>query len=491
MKKLLFLYIIFFQTFLYACATCQLMIPTADVSLDLKIDNKKLTNIHVEWKFSDIYSDEILKQYDKNQNDVLDKKELNSILQAKLDYLIPKDMLTELEYAKYDDLGSTDLVVEYKNFDLKMTGGFLVFSYDSIVDLYIEDKLSLSFLFEDDEAYFSFIVSSITSNKSEVHYEENLYLFSASIFFSYVSFDSLKENAQQNKEKEKNKEEKKQRTIDVIKEKTKAKVDEIKKQKIVEDENLQVNLLKSTISEVKSLFESIKDEKNPLSYLLLLFFAYVYGLIHALGPGHGKTLVGSYFLSNERSYSKALFISLAIGLVHTFSAFLLTLIIYFIVDTFLAQFIDESILYTTKISALMIIAIALYLIYKKYKAYQAISDLSVYELGSQIHAQTCACNSCKVENDSTDAALIISAGVIPCPGTVTIFIFSLSLGLYYAGFLAALVMSLGMSTVIFVSALLSVAIRKKTSNSNSNIKKYLEYVSLFIILVLGLFLLIA
>ena len=86
-------------------------------------------------------------------------------------------------------------------------------------------------------------------------------------------------------------------------------------------------------------------------------------------------------------------------------------------------------------------------------------------------------------------ALIISAGIIPCPGTVTIFIFSLSLGLYYAGFLSALVMSLGMSTIIFFSAILSVLIRKKTSETNSNLKMYLEYGSLFIILILGFVLL--
>ena len=104
---------------------------------------------------------------------------------------------------------------------------------------------------------------------------------------------------------------------------------------------------------------------------------------------------------------------------------------------------------------------------------------------------TCSCASCKVDANSTDAALIISAGIIPCPGTVTIFIFALSLGLYYAGFLSALVMSLGMSTVIFFSALLSVAIRKKSSGLNEKVKKYLEYASLGIILILGVVLLFA
>jgi len=45
MGKLIFGYFFLFQTLLFGCATCQLMIPTAEVHLDLKIENNKLTNI--------------------------------------------------------------------------------------------------------------------------------------------------------------------------------------------------------------------------------------------------------------------------------------------------------------------------------------------------------------------------------------------------------------------------------------------------------------
>ncbi len=463
-----------FQVVLYGCATCQLMIPTADVNLELKADKKKLTNIFVKWTFSDLYSDEITNQYDKNNNEKLDDDELKVILNAMLDYLIPKSMLTKMIYTEYaDDENSSIVKAKYRNFNVKMVDKILVFSYDAEINVDVKDKSTLSFLFEDDESYFSFIVSSLGIDGAELYHNQNLYLFTASVFFKYLPFEPQQEVVKKSQEENQTKPQK------------------IEETNSVKNESIQENLLKSSITKIKTLFESIKDEKNPFTYMFLLFFAYIYGVIHALGPGHGKTLVGSYFLSNERSYSKALYISLAIGIVHTFSAFLLTLIIYFVVDTFLAKFMDNSIYYTTKISALIIISIALYLIYQKYKAYKQIKKASSYSFSVNPHVESCSCNSCKVDNNSTDMALIISAGIIPCPGTVTIFIFSLSLGLYYAGFLSALVMSLGMSTIIFFSALLSVAIRKKTSNSYSNLKKYLEYGSLIIILILGLFLLLA
>lgn len=461
MKKII-IYIFAFQTILLGCATCQLMVPTAELKIDLNIEKKTVTAIHVEWHFSDLYSNEILTQYDKNKNGIFDEKELKVILKAKLDYLIPKEMLTKITYAS--DEQSSQIKPKYKNFNLKTVNGILVFSYDAIVDLTVADKSMLSLVFEDDEAYFGFIITELNIAQSELYHTKNLYLFTGSLFFSYTPLEPIQEVKTINKE-------------------------EIQ---ITPKESVQENILKRSITKIKSLFESIKDEKNPLTYMLLLFFAYIYGLIHALGPGHGKTLVASYFLSHDKSYAKALFISLSIGVVHTFSAFLLTLLIYFIVDSFLAQFLDNAVFYTTKISALIIISIALYLFYKKIKAYKELKKVqkkAAFTFSATPHVATCGCSSCKVENSSTDMALIISAGIIPCPGTITIFIFSLSLGLHYAGFLSALIMSLGMSTIIFLSALLSVALRKKTSNGNGNIKKYLEYTSLSIILALGILLL--
>lgn len=461
MKKII-IYIFAFQTILLGCATCQLMVPTAELKIDLNIEKKTVTAIHAEWHFSDLYSNEILTQYDKNKNGIFDEKELKVILKAKLDYLIPKEMLTKITYAS--DEQSSQIKPKYKNFNLKTVNGILVFSYDAIVDLTVADKSMLSLVFEDDEAYFGFIITELNIAQSELYHTKNLYLFTGSFFFSYTPLEPIQEVNTINKE-------------------------EIQ---ITPKESVQENILKKSITKIKSLFESIKDEKNPLTYMLLLFFAYIYGLIHALGPGHGKTLVASYFLSHDKSYAKALFISLSIGVVHTFSAFLLTLLIYFIVDSFLAQFLDNAVFYTTKISALIIISIALYLFYKKIKAYKELKKVqkkAAFTFSATPHVATCGCSSCKVENSSTDMALIISAGIIPCPGTITIFIFSLSLGLHYAGFLSALIMSLGMSTIIFLSALLSVALRKKTSNGNGNIKKYLEYTSLSIILALGILLL--
>ncbi|HHS92172.1 MAG TPA: hypothetical protein ENK82_02380 [Campylobacterales bacterium] len=73
---------------------------------------------------------------------------------------------------------------------------------------------------------------------------------------------------------------------------------------------------------------------------------------------------------------------------------------------------------------------------------------------------------------------------------MTIFIFTLSLGVYWVGFLSAVFMSLGMSLIIFIAAYLSLKVRKTTMGSD-RVRKILDYGSLVFILGLGVLLLIA
>ena len=480
MKKVLLLFLLF-QSLLFGCAACQLMTPTAEVQLKLNIEKTKLKSINVRWIFADSFVQTLLLQYDKNDNAQLDTDELKEIKTSMLEYLLTDEitMATQLKFASNAEVEAVLRKLKFTNFVISMQDNNLILTFDINENIKIQNNALLSLSFNDPNNFFAFIVTDVELNSKEFSYEPNLYLFSASLVFkekalinSYEKEEIIPKATEDNETKE------------------------IQKLAPSTGKSQQENLLIESLNKVKELFTSIKDETNPLTYLTLLLFAYVYGLIHALGPGHGKTLVASYFLSNERSYTKALFVSLAIGVVHTFSAFILTLIIYFGVNSFLSQFMQDSVTLTTKISALIIIAIALYLIVKKYRAYRVMNKLTannsvLMNFSKTPHPSTCGCGSCTVEESSTDFALIVSAGIIPCPGTTTIFIFALSLGLYFAGFLAALTMSLGMSTIIYASALLSVSIRQKTSLRKGNLKKYLEYSSLGVILILGVLLFLA
>jgi len=68
----------------------------------------------------------------------------------------------------------------------------------------------------------------------------------------------------------------------------------------------------------RSLATGVKSLKidNPLDgAITLALLSFVYGLLHAVGPGHGKTIISSYVIANEETVRRGVIISfIAAGL---------------------------------------------------------------------------------------------------------------------------------------------------------------------------------
>jgi len=60
---------------------------------------------------------------------------------------------------------------------------------------------------------------------------------------------------------------------------------------------------------------------------------------------------------------------------------------------------------------------------------------------------------------------VLTAGIIPCPGTVLLFVYAFLLKTYFAVILASISISLGMALVIFASSFLGVSLNKASSKS--------------------------
>lgn len=86
-----------------------------------------------------------------------------------------------------------------------------------------------------------------------------------------------------------------------------------------------------------------------------------------MGPGHGKSLAFSYFMSNKSSYTRAFIISQLAAFIHIIGALILVLISVFLISTFLNSFVDDSIKMITKLTAVFIMLLAVFILYKKNK----------------------------------------------------------------------------------------------------------------------------
>ncbi len=259
-----------------------------------------------------------------------------------------------------------------------------------------------------------------------------------------------------------------------------------------------ISLLDEFIAKIKESLLEVEKGEDKYAIFFLLFASFVYGLIHALGPGHGKALAFSYFSSRKNTYFQAFTISFFTAFIHIVGALILVSISIFIIEEIFSSFLDDSISYITKVSAVLIILLSLYILYRKLKN------------------KSCACSGCNIQDNpntkfvvnkdknqfvlkSTDKIhqksdvktqnlfFVLTAGLVPCSGTVVLFVYAFILETYFAVFLASIFISLGMGIVIFASSFLGVSLYK-VSNKSSRITNILEIASPIVMCLLGVFL---
>jgi len=467
------------QSYLYACTLCATDIPKVFVDTTITYDSQN-THFDIKWEFHKEFI-AALSQYDINENDIWDEDEKEMIKESLVTYLEKLHYLTDIEYKHSKKLTKQKFIqsINPTLSNLSFPGEKMVYHYKFSLPFILKNNYNLYIGFSDIGDNFSFTVRNILVNNYPDTFSLDKTLINAKIRFNNGTTSKIE-------------------TLPLIKEDGSLDpMEKIEKLEIKQQSYLEILSSKLTQLKIKlkALLEDIKETNNILSYLWLLIFSFLYGILHAIGPGHGKSLVGSYFINQNKSYLKAFSISFLIGMVHTFSAFILTLILYYSLNFVFNSTLTNISQIATKISAVIIILIAIYLIYKKFqKTPQMKFNIKTTAKTSLLspkvtHQKTlsCGCSSCKTT--STDLGIILAAGIIPCPGTVTIFLFTMSLGIYFVGFISALFMGFGMSLIIFITAVLSVKIRK-TSSKNSIIIKVLQYASLFFILSLGIILFI-
>ncbi|ADU66860.1 high-affinity nickel-transporter [Desulfurispirillum indicum S5] len=246
---------------------------------------------------------------------------------------------------------------------------------------------------------------------------------------------------------------------------------------------------------IQSHMRAIRDEGSVAAALSLIIFSFFYGLLHAAGPGHGKSLVASYFLAGHHNYAKAASMALFIGIVHVFSAFIFTFFLLHLLNMLLTTALHQTTNLLTPVSGAIIILIAAHLAYTRLRARWKVRQQNSSGYPQPHHGlhqgHACGCSSCSGGGRTSDAMLVISAGIVPCPGTITIFLFALSMGLYTIGFLAAAAMSLGMGIIIFAAAALSIIARNVLSHAFQPLATFVEYTSIICIALLGVLLILS
>jgi len=201
---------------------------------------------------------------------------------------------------------------------------------------------------------------------------------------------------------------------------------------------------KSMREKIAGFILMLKNNKKKSAIYIVLLISFLYGIVHALGPGHRKTVLFSYFMARDARPVEGIMAGFLLSDLHAGSAITLILILYFFVKgSFLNQkvqieFLMEEISYGG-IAALgfILILFKLFKLMAKKKRERNVDDCS-------------SINSPKL------FLPIMLSGLVPCPGASSIMIFSLAAGFLALGIFGVVAMSLGMAITISTLSVISI-----------------------------------
>ena len=464
-----------FKSILFGCSLCSVYTPRTHVSTHIKTDNQNIKTLSINWTFAKQFSDELLQIYDLNLDGTFDKKELKFIEDALLNYLEPRNFLTTISYDNKID--GQSIPFEVQDYKMSFKNGILNFDYNITLNYKLYDKNILNIRVFDKEGYF-FIIFQDEKQKFDTPYEVKKSTNISEVTYT-INAPTLTIQEIQN---------------EVIV----PKIQKVEEKEKIYEEPKKENFLDIFTNNIKKYLVDIENG-DKIALVFLLMASFIYGVVHALGPGHGKALAFSYFSSQKSSYFQAFIISLATAFVHIAGAFVLVLISVVILQSVMNRFLEDSISYITIFCALVIMLLAVYIFYKKLTK-KSCSCCSVDLQKTNFSAKAQNINFVKTSlnkpiieetgSKKQDLIFVITAGIIPCPGTVLLFVYAFLLKTYFAVILASISISLGMAVVIFASSFLGVSLNKATSKSKK-LLALLEIVSAIFMFILAFLLLIS
>jgi nickel/cobalt exporter len=211
-----------------------------------------------------------------------------------------------------------------------------------------------------------------------------------------------------------------------------------------------------------------------MSYLLLALSSFGLGALHALEPGHGKTVVGAYLIGSKGRVSDAVLLGIVVTLTHSGSVILLGIgstvaAAYFVPET--VQKVLEV------VSGLLVLGVGLWMLFLRrahghshghsqddghvhgadhthegdgsHDAHDQDEAAGGHSHGRHGHTHSMpALQPGQRPGLGQLIALGISGGIVPCPAALAVLLAAVSYGEFIKGLSLVVVFSLGMAAVL-------------------------------------------
>ena len=215
--------------------------------------------------------------------------------------------------------------------------------------------------------------------------------------------------------------------------------------------------------------KAIRDGQTEGPLLIGLLLAFAYGVVHALGPGHGKVVVATYFLARDARIMRGLMMGLQIAIFHVLSA----MVVVALADLVLRQAFGSA---PAEVAGVRLTSYGLIALIGCTMLVQALRRSRLRRAGIEVgcghdhglghkheghqhgHGDHHAARPA-VGGRAQQGALSIGVGLVPCTGAVLILLYALANDILLAGVLLVAAIAAGMAITMGALGMLSILAR--------------------------------
>jgi ABC-type nickel/cobalt efflux system permease component RcnA len=176
----------------------------------------------------------------------------------------------------------------------------------------------------------------------------------------------------------------------------------------------------------------------------VLLVAFAYGVLHAVGPGHGKAVVASFFLGRQARPWAGVRASFLISLIQVASSVAL-------VGVLALAFAQAGLDVTRRAVWLEVVSYALIVALGMWMTIGAFREA---------HGPAAAGSGDDRARGAASRALVLAAGLTPCPSAIVLLLFALANGVFPFGIGASLVMAVGMGLTVSAVGVATILARR-------------------------------
>jgi ABC-type nickel/cobalt efflux system permease component RcnA len=223
-----------------------------------------------------------------------------------------------------------------------------------------------------------------------------------------------------------------------------------------------IEIQRQLYGELAAAVDALKSRTSAWPLAALLGISFLYGIFHAVGPGHGKVVISSYLVASASRFRRGLLLSFAAAMVQALSAVLVVGLLAVAMRLTRFEINSRSLLLEEGSYGLVVlvgIAMLVSILWRGAGAGHA-SHGGHHHAHHLERGDPAQAGGKRRHGLAGPVAVVLATGIRPCSGAILVLLFALAQGVFALGVAAAFVMALGTGLTISGLALLAVFSRR-------------------------------